>query len=263
VFTRDKRWVKNEGKQEVRTRELQLMLVRCEITLFCLHGRTMRDDCEPPSSADWDDLEQCLVDKISADERDEIQDIVLYFLAQVVLTRLHCAYYVRKDWSLARYLQLVGSVIDLPAAEENGVLVLVPSSMQLVVRDLIYGFRDEPETIKIMDIVCRDVTFARPPISCHPDVRFRMMVYAASDSPESSRAKSKHCRISSASYDGLLAEYFMNLPGTWFEQQRLIKVLAQSALVDNPDLRRVLRRTDEASPWLTKAPAVCHPASSL
>lgn len=249
VYVRDPRWVESDASGETRGSWLDLVaeLTRCEIELFALHGRATADAAPTPAAAAWDKLEAYVLKLMSGNE-----DVVTYFLVQVVATRLRCTKTVREGWTLIDYLELLGDF--KVKASPDRLRVGVRPSMRIAAFDLIHEFEmvsnSGDQSVDAVDhklllehqlhMDAMHMDEMTLPYSCHPDGYFRCLAHA--------RPHVHHVSTKFACPD-LLADHFAGLPGSWFERDRLLDLLEDFKESSNSDLRSLLRR-EHTSPWL-------------
>eukprot|EP00035_Acanthoeca_spectabilis_P008933 m.160407 g.160407 ORF g.160407 m.160407 type:complete len:497 (-) comp14554_c0_seq5:112-1602(-) len=218
VFTRSEDWEESENEEKVR--KLLEHLARCEITLFALHGKSIHESEESPPLSAWDELESHIESLQSSWTHDsDACDLVLYFLVQVVLTRLRCTGTLRKDWNPERYFKILQ---ERPA-------------LQLACVDMIRIFRMHSDITGASD---------RPPETTEnrpflPGVSGQLSFLLGAFESMSVTADLN----SFVGYDPEV-EYYASIPGAWFERERFLEARCS--------VRDTLPDIETESPWLQK-----------
>lgn len=220
-------------------------LTRCEIELFTLHGRASGSAGAAKMEADWDRLEESVLHL-----KPETHDAAGYFLGQVVATRLISTGKTRKGWALERYLRLWA----FPSSSKP---IIIRQSMFLVVMDLIHEFQrakvDGSDRVEVSFeqhcVVTPGIAMIKPPISCHPDVPFRQLMHAVELKAVVSERDLTDIISPTFECHGLLAEYYADVPGSWFERDRLARAVKMLKTGPSLDLQTFCSR-DTVSPWL-------------
>jgi hypothetical protein len=261
---RDPRWA-GHG-YDTKSRETFEELTRCEIQLFVLHGESSSCARTTPGAAEWDRLERYIVGIVGIVSETDDDDMFLYILVQVVATRLRCTKNVRAGWELGDYLKLLR-----PRSVEAMPPTAVRPSMSLAALDLIHEFNtvlgtadQSVEEVELQlelheHLLMTTAGAAESPGSCQPDGRFGLLEHARLGYPVD-RANEENYMEGKLKCQNLLANYFMDLHGSWFERNRLLDALDVFEHISNSELR-VLRSRDLTSPWFRIAKVSCERTS--